>query len=187
MPCCSPLQGQPRCWRICSMSSWERCTAPVQAACRPPPPRRAAAHACSLPRPCSPQRRTTQEENVSLGPATREGELVWGVAHIFASFNDTFVHVTDLSGKVRRRRGSGLHLLGSSRNARGLLGSSRICRRGGSGGDSGRRAACSWHAGLPAASHAPPHPACRPLLLLLRPAGDAGAHHRRHEGEGGPR
>jgi hypothetical protein len=32
----------------------------------------------------------------------REGELVWGVAHIFASFNDTFVHVTDLSGKVRR-------------------------------------------------------------------------------------
>ena len=39
------------------------------------------------------------EENVSLGPATREGELVFGVAHIFASFNDTFVHVTDLSGK----------------------------------------------------------------------------------------
>lgn len=27
------------------------------------------------------------------------GELVFGVAHIFASFNDTFVHVTDLSGK----------------------------------------------------------------------------------------
>lgn len=26
---------------------------------------------------------------------------MWGVAHIFASFNDTFVHVTDLSGKVR--------------------------------------------------------------------------------------
>lgn len=25
------------------------------------------------------------------------GELVFGVAHIFASFNDTFVHVTDLS------------------------------------------------------------------------------------------
>lgn len=50
------------------------------------------------------QRRTTQEENVSLGPATREGELVWGVAHIFASFNDTFVHVTDLSGKVRDGR-----------------------------------------------------------------------------------
>jgi len=24
---------------------------------------------------------------------------VFGVAHIYASFNDTFVHVTDLSGK----------------------------------------------------------------------------------------
>lgn len=39
------------------------------------------------------------EENVTLGPSTREGELVFGVAHIFASFNDTFVHITDLSGK----------------------------------------------------------------------------------------
>ncbi len=27
------------------------------------------------------------------------GELVFGVARIFASFNDTFVHVTDLSGR----------------------------------------------------------------------------------------
>eukprot|EP00039_Didymoeca_costata_P017892 m.331274 g.331274 ORF g.331274 m.331274 type:complete len:150 (+) comp16689_c0_seq1:58-507(+) len=39
------------------------------------------------------------EEEVKLGPTVREGELVFGVAHIFASFNDTFVHVTDLSGK----------------------------------------------------------------------------------------
>ncbi|KAI4730653.1 hypothetical protein E4T49_01667 [Aureobasidium sp. EXF-10728] len=37
------------------------------------------------------------QENVQLGPQTREGELVFGVARIFASFNDTFVHVTDLS------------------------------------------------------------------------------------------
>ncbi|KAJ3338166.1 ribosomal protein S14, S11 [Gonapodya sp. JEL0774] len=37
---------------------------------------------------------------VSLGPpGLREGELVFGVAHIFASFNDTFVHVTDLTGR----------------------------------------------------------------------------------------
>lgn len=42
---------------------------------------------------------TGAEENVTLGPSTREGELVYGVAHIFASFNDTFVHVTDLSGR----------------------------------------------------------------------------------------
>ncbi|KAH9294884.1 hypothetical protein KI387_038472, partial [Taxus chinensis] len=40
-----------------------------------------------------------KEENVTLGPAVREGEHVFSVAHIFASFNDTFVHVTDLSGK----------------------------------------------------------------------------------------
>jgi small subunit ribosomal protein S14e len=40
-----------------------------------------------------------KEEVVALGPNAREGELVFGVAHIFASFNDTFVHVTDLSGK----------------------------------------------------------------------------------------
>ncbi|EXJ68800.1 40S ribosomal protein S14 [Cladophialophora immunda] len=38
-------------------------------------------------------------ENISLGPQVREGELVFGVARIFASFNDTFVHVTDLSGR----------------------------------------------------------------------------------------
>lgn len=54
------------------------------------------------------------QENVSLGPQVREGELVFGVARIFASkyrvrpawnisancsqgFNDTFVHITDLS------------------------------------------------------------------------------------------
>ncbi|KAL1373301.1 uncharacterized protein [Arachis hypogaea] len=29
----------------------------------------------------------------------REGKHVFGVAHIFASFNDTFIHVTDLSRK----------------------------------------------------------------------------------------
>jgi len=40
-----------------------------------------------------------KEENISLGPQIREGELVYGVARIFASFNDTFVHVTDLSGR----------------------------------------------------------------------------------------
>ena len=40
-----------------------------------------------------------KEEQVQLGPNVAEGENVFGVAHIFASFNDTFVHVTDLSGK----------------------------------------------------------------------------------------
>merc|ERR1712076_324548 len=35
----------------------------------------------------------------SLGPQVGDGENVFGVAHIYASFNDTFVHVTDLSGR----------------------------------------------------------------------------------------
>ncbi|KAF9002576.1 ribosomal protein S11-domain-containing protein [Cyathus striatus] len=48
-----------------------------------------------------------QETTVSLGPQVAEGELVFGVAHIFASFNDTFVHVTDLSGKETISRVTG--------------------------------------------------------------------------------
>merc|ERR1712054_212682 len=39
------------------------------------------------------------EDSTSLANTIREGEVVFGVCHIFASFNDTFVHVTDLSGK----------------------------------------------------------------------------------------
>ncbi|PVU89147.1 hypothetical protein BB561_005524 [Smittium simulii] len=39
------------------------------------------------------------EQVISLGPQVREGELVFGVAHIFASYNDTFVHVTDMTGR----------------------------------------------------------------------------------------
>jgi len=38
-------------------------------------------------------------ERSTYGPKVKEGEHVFGVAHIYASFNDTFVHVTDLSGK----------------------------------------------------------------------------------------
>ena len=41
-----------------------------------------------------------KEETVTtLGPQVAEGENVFGVAHIYASFNDTFVHITDLSGR----------------------------------------------------------------------------------------
>eukprot|EP00121_Abeoforma_whisleri_P007471 Awhi_evm1s6824 len=47
----------------------------------------------------SKKKEKTVQENVSLGPQIRDGEIVFGVAHIFASFNDTFVHVTDLSGR----------------------------------------------------------------------------------------
>ncbi|XP_022228323.2 40S ribosomal protein S14a-like [Drosophila obscura] len=40
-----------------------------------------------------------EETQVHLGPQVYDGEDVFGVAHIFSSFNDTFVHVTDLSGR----------------------------------------------------------------------------------------
>merc|ERR1739845_288609 len=40
------------------------------------------------------------DEGPKYGPTDkREGEHVFAVAHIFASFNDTSVHVTDLSGR----------------------------------------------------------------------------------------
>merc|ERR1712093_320737 len=54
-----------------------------------------------------PKVRAPQEQAVSLGPQVAEGENVFGVAHIFASFNDTFVHVTDLSGKETISRVTG--------------------------------------------------------------------------------
>ncbi|KAJ3316991.1 ribosomal protein S14, S11 [Blyttiomyces sp. JEL0837] len=46
-----------------------------------------------------PKKEVAPKENIQLGPNAREGENVFGVARIFASFNDTFVHVTDLSGR----------------------------------------------------------------------------------------
>lgn len=49
----------------------------------------------------APRKGKVKEEQpvVALGPQALEGENVFGVAHIYASFNDTFVHVTDLSGR----------------------------------------------------------------------------------------
>ena len=38
-------------------------------------------------------------EDLIVRPTVAPGEEVFGVAHIFASFNDTFVHVTDLTGR----------------------------------------------------------------------------------------
>ena len=50
---------------------------------------------------------TAGADVVTLGPTVREGEHVFGVAHIFASFNDTFVHVTDISGRETISRVTG--------------------------------------------------------------------------------
>lgn len=53
------------------------------------------------------EKKNEPEEN-KLGPTVREGEHAFGVCHLYASFNDTFIHVTDLSGRetlVRRTGG----------------------------------------------------------------------------------
>ncbi|XP_038120987.1 40S ribosomal protein S14-like [Culex quinquefasciatus] len=49
----------------------------------------------------SPQEKKTfkEEVQVSHGQKDRDGWIVSGLAHIYASFNDTFVNITDLSGK----------------------------------------------------------------------------------------
>lgn len=48
----------------------------------------------------APRKKVVKEETVvvQLGPKVADGEHVFATAHIFASFNDTFVHITDLSG-----------------------------------------------------------------------------------------
>ena len=46
-----------------------------------------------------PKKEKTEEAVVSLGPEKKDGENIFAVARIFASFNDTFVHVTDLTGR----------------------------------------------------------------------------------------
>ncbi|EMP31544.1 40S ribosomal protein S14 [Chelonia mydas] len=40
-----------------------------------------------------------EEQVISLGPQVAEGENVFGIYHIFTSFNDTCVPVANLSGK----------------------------------------------------------------------------------------
>jgi small subunit ribosomal protein S14e len=44
----------------------------------------------------APRNRQQDDKNVISIPTFGENTLVFGVARIFASFNDTFVHVTDL-------------------------------------------------------------------------------------------
>lgn len=39
------------------------------------------------------------EERLIACPGVADGAINFGVAHIYASFNDTFVHVTDISGR----------------------------------------------------------------------------------------
>jgi small subunit ribosomal protein S14e len=41
----------------------------------------------------------SRQEKKTYGPNVTSTTLVYGVAHVYASFNDTFVHVTDMSGR----------------------------------------------------------------------------------------
>ena len=41
----------------------------------------------------------TENTALNLGLQAKEGETIMAVCHIYASFNDTFVHVTDPSGR----------------------------------------------------------------------------------------
>ncbi|XP_064410502.1 small ribosomal subunit protein uS11-like [Latimeria chalumnae] len=40
-----------------------------------------------------------EEQVISLSPQDAKGKNIFGVCHIFTSFNDTLVHLTDQSGK----------------------------------------------------------------------------------------
>ena len=42
-----------------------------------------------------------------VGPPVQEGEEFFAVCHIYASFNDTIIHVTDLTGRETLCRVSG--------------------------------------------------------------------------------
>ena len=48
-----------------------------------------------------------QEKFEYLGPKVRPDELVFGVCHVLASFNNTFIHVTDLTGRETFTRVTG--------------------------------------------------------------------------------
>merc|ERR1712072_533346 len=47
------------------------------------------------------------EKQHALVAQLGENELVFGVAHIYASYNDTFVHITDLTGRETMVRVTG--------------------------------------------------------------------------------
>ena len=50
---------------------------------------------------------TKQEKLEYLGPKVLPDELVFGVCHIFASYNNTFIHVTDITGRETYARITG--------------------------------------------------------------------------------
>lgn len=59
-------------------------------------------HALGQLRQSKKVKNTESTQNISLGPQVREGENVFGVAHIFASFNDTFVVCSESGNHPRK-------------------------------------------------------------------------------------
>jgi small subunit ribosomal protein S14e len=61
------------------------------------------------------------------------GELVFGVCHLYASFNDTFIHVTDLSGRETLSRITGGMMVKSDREESSpyaaMLAAVEVCNR----------------------------------------------------------
>ena len=45
------------------------------------------------------EKKAAPAAEMPTGLNPKEGEIIMGVCHIYASFNDTFVHVTDPSGR----------------------------------------------------------------------------------------
>merc|ERR1712194_275792 len=75
-----------------------------------------------------------EDGSTKLGPTNVEqGEEVFAVAHIFASFTDTFVHVTDVSGRETISRVTGGSKVKADRDESSpyaaLLASVDVCAR----------------------------------------------------------
>merc|ERR1712194_383621 len=56
-----------------------------------------------------------EKEVERLGPEVRDDEIVFGVCHLLATWNDTFLHVTDLSGRETYCRITGGMMVTSDR------------------------------------------------------------------------
>lgn len=53
------------------------------------------------------QEKPQEEPEQAMLGANPTGELIFAVCHLYASFNDTFIHVTDLSGRETLARVTG--------------------------------------------------------------------------------
>jgi small subunit ribosomal protein S14e len=57
--------------------------------------------------PLNPDEEIVDKKMIYLGPKIESGSLFFAVCHIYATFNDTFIHVTDLSGRETYARITG--------------------------------------------------------------------------------